>query len=213
VRVLFQRGAIGPDDTIAIWYVIAAFSLGLPATTASRLLQNALYALGDARTPARLAAVRVSVAALLGLALMFPLDRLTVVDGAIRGWGDIFALGPLGEAARTSTGGVPHLGIVGLALGAAVSSWLEYRMLSTAVAWRIGRSRLGGRWLNPISAACIVTALVAFGLVLVFGDLYSLISAPLILGPAALAYLGVAYALGVPEAKSMFGRIMSLAGR
>jgi putative peptidoglycan lipid II flippase len=210
VRVLFQRGAIGSDDTIAIWYVIAAFSLGLPATTASRLLQNALYALGDARTPARLAAVRVCVAALLGLALMFPLDRLTVVDGVIQGWGDVFALGPLDEAARTSTGGVPHLGIVGLALGAAVSSWLEYRMLSTAVAWRIGRSRLGGRWLNPISAACIVTAVVAFLLELVFGDLYSLISAPLILGPAALAYLGVAYALGVPEAKATFGRVRSL---
>jgi putative peptidoglycan lipid II flippase len=210
VRVLFQRGAIGSDDTIAIWYVIAAFSLGLPATTASRLLQNALYALGDARTPARLAAVRVSVAALVGLALMFPLDRLTVVDGAIHGWGDIFALGPLSEAARTSTGGVPHLGIVGLALGAAVSSWLEYRMLSTAVAWRIGRSRLGGRWINPISAACVAAALVAFGLELVFGDLYSLISAPLILGPAGLAYLGVAYALGVPEAKATFGRVTSL---
>jgi hypothetical protein len=91
-----------------------------------------------------------------------------------------------------------------------VSSWLEYRMLSTAVAWRIGRSRLGGRWINPISAACVAAALVAFGLELVFGDLYSLISAPLILGPAGLAYLGVAYALGVPEAKATFGRVTSL---
>jgi putative peptidoglycan lipid II flippase len=213
VRVLFQRGAFGPDDTIAVWYVIAAFSLGLPATTASRLLQNALYAMDDARTPARLAALRVAIAGVVGLALMFPFDRLTVVDGVIHGWGDVFTLGPLSEFARNHTGGVPHLGIVGLALGAALSSWIEYRMLSTAVAWRIGRSRLGGRWMNPISAACIVGTVVAFGLVLVFGDLYSLIAAPLILGPAALAYMGVAYALGVPEAKAMFGRIMSLAGR
>jgi putative peptidoglycan lipid II flippase len=210
VRVLFQRGAIGPDDTIAIWYVIAAFSLGLPATTASRLLQNALYALGDARTPARLAAVRVSMAAVVGLALMFPLDRLTVQGGQIHGWGDIFALGPLPEALRTDTGGIPHLGIVGLALGAALSSWLEYRLLSTAVAWRIGRSRLGGRWMNPIAAACIAAAVVAFFGEMTFGDLYSPLAAPLILGPAGAAYLLVAYALKVPEAQAMFGRIRAL---
>lgn len=206
VRVLFQRGAIGPDDTVAIWYVIAAFSLGLPATTASRLLQNALYALGDARTPARLAAVRVTVSALIGLAFMFPLDRLTIEGGAIHGWSDIFALGPLGEAARTNTGGVPHLGVVGLSVGAAVSSWLEYRLLSTAVAWRIGRSRLGGRWLNPIAAACIAAALVAFLAVLVAGDLPSLLAAPLVLGPAGLAYLGVAHLLRIPEAEATLGR-------
>jgi putative peptidoglycan lipid II flippase len=210
VRVLFQRGAIDSDDTTAIWYVIAAFSLGLPATTASRLLQNALYALGDARTPARLAAVRVSVAALVGLALMFPLDRLTIEGGQIQGWGDIFALGPLPESVRTDTNGVPHLGIVGLALGAALSSWMEYRLLSTAVAWRIGRSRLGGRWINPIAAACIAAAVVAFATELVFGEMYSILAAPLILGPAGLAYLVVAHALRVPEATATLGRITAL---
>jgi hypothetical protein len=133
-----------------------------------------------------------------------------VVNGVVEGWGDVFALGPLSEAARTQTGGVPHLGIVGLSLGAAVSSWLEYRLLSTAVAWRIGRSRLGGRWLNPISGACIAAALVAFAMELVVGDLYSLISAPLVLGPAGVAYLGVAYALRVPEAHAMLGRMVTL---
>ena len=34
-RLLFQRGKFGADDTQAVWYVVAAFSLGLPATTAS----------------------------------------------------------------------------------------------------------------------------------------------------------------------------------
>ena len=52
--------------------------------------------------------------------------------------------------------------MVGLALGAAASSWLEYRLLSQALAWRIGRSHLGGRWLNPISAGCIGLGVVAF---------------------------------------------------
>jgi putative peptidoglycan lipid II flippase len=78
VRALFQRDPSGIDTALAIWFVIAAFSLGLPATTASRLLQNALYALDDARTPARVAGLRVVASGVIGLAIMFPLDRLTV---------------------------------------------------------------------------------------------------------------------------------------
>jgi putative peptidoglycan lipid II flippase len=212
-RVLFQRGQINSADTYAIWLVVAAFSLGLPATTASRLQQNALYALGDARTPARLAAIRVVVAAIVGLALMFPFDRLTIVDGNITGWGDMLALGPLPPEVRDSTGGIPHLGIVGLALGAALSSWVEYRLLSTALAWRIGRSHLGGRWLTPIAAGCVAMALVTFATQQYFGDRHAILAAALVLGPAGITYLGVTRRLGVPEAEAMTGRLSRLRRR
>src|SRR5690606_11305017 len=144
VRALFQRGAMTGDDTVVIWYVIAAFSLGLPAMTTSRLLQNALYALDDARTPARLAALRVITSAVIGLTIRFPPDRLVVSDGSGHGWGDLGGFGPLPEAVRESPTS-PPLGILGLALGAALAAWLEYRLLSSAVAWRVGRTRLGGR--------------------------------------------------------------------
>ncbi|HKH03647.1 MAG TPA: murein biosynthesis integral membrane protein MurJ [Acidimicrobiales bacterium] len=212
-RALFQRGQINSADTYAIWLVVAAFSLGLPATTASRLQQNALYALGDARTPARLAALRVVIAAVVGLALMFPFDRLTIVDGNITGWGDMLALGPLPPDVRDSTGGIPHLGIVGLALGAAVSSWVEYRLLSTALAWRIGRSHLGGRWLNPIAAGCLAMAIVALAALLVFGDRHAIIAAALVLGPAGVTYLAITRRLGVPEAEVMTARLSRLRRR
>jgi putative peptidoglycan lipid II flippase len=207
-RVLFQRGQIDSADTYAIWLVVAAFSLGLPATTASRLQQNALYALGDARTPARLAAVRVVIAAIIGLAVMFSFDRLTIEGGQIVGWADVFALGPLPREARDNTGGIPHLGIVGLALGSAVSAWIEYRLLSTALAWRIGRSHLGGRWLNPISAGCLVMGIVAFVMHMVVGDRHAVITAALVLGPAGLAYLAVTRQLHVPEARAMTDRLL-----
>jgi putative peptidoglycan lipid II flippase len=212
VRALFQRGAMTPDDTVVIWFVIAAFSLGLPAMTTSRLLQNALYALDDARTPARLAALRVITSAVIGLAIMFPLDRLTVVDGTVQGWGDLLSLGPLPAAVREDPT-APHLGILGLALGAAVAAWIEYRLLSRSVAWRIGRSRIGGRWLGPIATACIVTALVAFGADLLVGGLHPLVVAPLVLGSAGIAYLGVTQALGIPEADALVGRVLRLARR
>lgn len=207
VQALFLRGAMTRDDTVVIWFVIAAFSLGLPAMTTSRLLQNALYALDDARTPARLAALRVIVSAAIGLTLMFPLDRLTVVDGTVQGWGDMLSFGPLPTDVRENPA-APHLGILGLAFGAAISAWMEYRLLSTAAAWRIGRSRLGGRWLGPIATACIATALIAYGADLLVGGLHPVIVATLVLGAAGATYLGVSQALGIPEADAFVGRAL-----
>ena len=120
VRAVFQRGNFTSADTIVVWLTLAVFSLSLPATTSSRLLQNGLYALDDARTPARVAAMSVVLAAIIGLAFMFPLDRLVVGPDGIEGWSDVFAFGPLPEGARNAAD-VAHLGIVGLAIGAAVS--------------------------------------------------------------------------------------------
>jgi putative peptidoglycan lipid II flippase len=210
VALLFGRGEITPTDEHLIWLTIAALSLGLPATTASRLLQNALYGLGDTRTPARLAVVRVFAAAGVGLTLMFPLDRLTIRNGEITGWDDMLALGPLGDAARDNPAGLAHLGIVGLALGAAVSAWLEYHLISTALAWRVGRSRLGGRWLNPIALACAAMALVALLATRVTGHLDATVTAPFVLLPAGLTYLIVTRWLGVPESQIVTERLRAL---
>ncbi|HEV7762340.1 MAG TPA: murein biosynthesis integral membrane protein MurJ [Acidimicrobiales bacterium] len=212
VRLAYQRGSFGPDDTWAVWLVLAAFSFGLPAATSSRLLQNGLYALGDTKTPARLAAIRVLIAAVLGLAFMFPFDRLTVSAHGIQGWHNMLALGPLPEAVRNS-GTTPHLGIVALAIGASVAAWIEYIALSRALAWRIGRTRLAGRWLNPISAGCACAALVAWAAIGVVPELPSVVTAFLTLAPAGLAYLAVTRILKVPEALDLTRRIDVLTSR
>ena len=44
VGLLFEGGVFGSADTVLVWFVIAAYSLGLPATGVSRVLQNACYA-------------------------------------------------------------------------------------------------------------------------------------------------------------------------
>ncbi len=212
VRATFERRSFTSDDTWAVWLTLAAFSTGLPATTGSRLLQNGLYALDDARTPARLAMIRVVIAAVIGMAFMFPLDRLTITSDGISGWGDVWALGPLPEAVRDS-GQFVHLGIVALAIGASIAAWIEYLMLARALAWRIGRTRLAGRWLNPIAASCAVACLVAFALVEVARDLPSILSAVVVLVPAGLVYLGLAHRLKVPEAISLVDRIRTVANR
>jgi putative peptidoglycan lipid II flippase len=213
VRAVFQRGNFTSADTIVVWLTLAVFSMSLLATTSSRLLQNGLYALDDARTPARVAAMSVVLAAIIGLVFMFPLDRLVVGPDGIEGWGDIFTFGPLPEAVRDNAADVAHLGIVGLAIGAAVSRWVEYRFLSRALAWRIGRTRLAGRWLNPIAAGCAAAAVVAVVCEALFGGLPSLVALVLVVGPAGLVYVAVTRRLGVPEATIMLRRVASLTGR
>jgi putative peptidoglycan lipid II flippase len=213
VGAIFEHGRFTSADTIAVWIVLAIFSISLPATTSSRLLQNGLYALDDTRTPARLAVLSVVMAAVLGLAFMFPLDRLVVGPNGITGWDDVFTLGPLPEAVRDNVAGLPRLGIAGLAIGAAVSRWFEYVMLSRALAWRIGRTRLAGRWLNPIALACMATAIVAVAAEAVFGDLPSLLALVLVLLPAGLTYVAITLRLGVPEAAIMVGRARGLVNR
>jgi putative peptidoglycan lipid II flippase len=213
VRAVFQRGNFTSADTIVVWLTLAVFSMSLLATTSSRLLQNGLFALDDPRTPARVAAMSVVLAAIIGVAFMFPLDRLVVGPDGIEGWGDVFALRPLAEAVRDNAADVAHLGIVGLAIGAAVSRWFEYRLLSRALAWRIGRTRLAGRWLNPIAAGCAAAAVVAVVCEALFGDLPSLVALVLVVGPAGLVYVAVTRRLGVPEATIMMRRVAGLADR
>ncbi len=70
VGTLFETGAFGPDDTILVTGVLAAYSVGLPAQGAIRLLASGFYALGDTRTPVRIGAASVILSAVLAFSLM-----------------------------------------------------------------------------------------------------------------------------------------------
>ena len=213
VAAIFEHGSFTSADTVAVWLTLAFLSMGLPAVTATRLLQNGLYALDDARTPARLGVIGVVLAAVIGVVFMFPLDRLVVGADGIEGWGDIFAFGPLPASVRENPLGIPHLGIVGLAIGATISDWIEYRLLARALAWRVGRTHLAGRWIGPIAVGCAAAAAVAWLTELLFGGLPSLVAAVLIVGPAALAYVAVTFRQEVPEAAATVARVRGLAER
>ncbi|MGI8984863.1 MAG: lipid II flippase MurJ, partial [Acidimicrobiales bacterium] len=138
VGALLQRGEFDAADTRLVWFTLGAFALGLLGTTRSRLLQNGLYALDRPKLVARIAVVRVALAAILGALVMFPLDRLAIIGSSVQRVGDL-GLSPLPDGLRLLDDGPPRLGIVGLALAAGLSSWVEYRLLRGALAWRIGR--------------------------------------------------------------------------
>lgn len=206
VAALFQTGRFDRLDTLVVWLLLAGYAAGLVASASSRLYQSVLYGLGDPRSPARAAIVRVVLAAALGALLAFPLDRVAVTLDGLVGLGAATAtgwFGPLPADVRGVTTGGARLGALGLALAASAGAWVELGLLRTAVHRSVGRVRLGGGALPRTAAA----AAVAGGAGLLLRPLVVGLP-PLLAGPLAAAVFGVAYlaagrALGLGEARAL----------
>ncbi|HJP16980.1 MAG TPA: murein biosynthesis integral membrane protein MurJ [Acidimicrobiales bacterium] len=197
IDALFGWGSFSSDDASTVWMVLSAYSLGLPAVAASRLLQTSCWSLGNTKGPAQIAGIRVLVASLVGLALMFPLDLVAFDQGGF------------------TTGEVdgPHLGAVGLALGSAVASWLEVFLLS-----RVVRQSLPGlQSLKKLSFQIGVPAALTFLLAAVFkfltGSFPSLLMAPMIVGISGLFYTFTAFRSGVTESHLVLSPIRRMLHR
>ena len=133
---IYQRGEFRATDVPVIYAVLAAYSVGLVASAASRVLSAGFYSLRDTKTPARVAYIRVVLALTVGSLLMFPLDT--------------FQSGDL------------HYGPVGLALGTSLAAWIEYWILKKSFKAHllIDRFRLEGVGLMVVG--CGVATVVAY---------------------------------------------------
>ncbi len=217
VAALLQTGRFGPEDTRLVWYVLAALSLGLVATTASRLLQSALYALGDTRSPATIAAVRVVLTVTLGVVLMLQLDRVAITGPGPSGLdlvGDLPAWTPVALELRDGTAGdALRLGAVGLAMASAAGATLELVLLRRRLGSRVGRLHLGGGQLRPVLAAGVAAA----GTGLACRSLAEGLAPPLALlvagVPAAAVYAAITLRLRVPEAGAALATLRRLVRR
>lgn len=205
VGALLQRGEFDASDTRLVWYVIAAFALGLLGTTRSRLLQNGLYALNRPQIVVRIAVLRVALAGALGAVLMFPLDRFAIIGTSVQRIGDL-AFAPLPDSVRLLDDGPPRLGIVGLALAAGASSWVEYRLLKGALQWRIGGLPGLGHDSRWAIAGALASGILAAGLRSVTDDLPRLVAFVVVVGPAVLVYLAITATTGVTEARLLLSR-------
>ncbi len=194
VAALFERGEFNASDTRLVWLVLAAYALGLLASTGSRLLQNSLYALDDPRTPARIALVRVLTSTVIALSVMFLFDRVVLVGTSIQL-----------ETAATESAAFLHLGAVGIALGSAVGAWVEVVLLRAALRWRIGPVGLGGGSLGAVVTAALAGAAVGRVVDLFVGDLPAVLAAGASIGVAGAVYLAFTSVLGLPL-RSMLGR-------
>ena len=183
VAALYQRGAFTPSDTMVTFIALAGFTLGLQASTSTRLLSSTFFALHDTRKPAIFAVIRVIITAGLGYALMIPFERYFNYHGR--------PLGPLG-----------------LSLGAGVGAWVEWGLLRYHLTKRIGSVSLGQQVMLRMYAAAIVAAAIGRGLAYVLPDFQPALRGALILGPFGALYFLFASMLHVPEAQSVVKRVL-----
>lgn len=191
VEALFRRGSFGAGDSWLVYLVLGGYTLGLPATTVSRLLQNAFYAVGDTRTPARIAVWRVAASTAVALPLMFWLDGWTVAD----------LVGPAAGADRL------YLGAVGLALGASVGAWVELARLRRALRQRLAAFEVPWRAAGRMSALAAGLLMPALGLWWGLAGGAPPLLAALALGVYGVGYLALAHRLGWDEAAAWTGRL------
>ena len=196
VGLLFEGGVFGSADTVLVWFVVGTYALGLPATGVSRVLQNACYARGDTAGPARIAAIRVAVAAAVGTVVMFPLDRIVVGPDGLLGAADAIGLAWALPAAERALDDVVRLGAVGLALGSALGAWTEIVLLSQ----RFGAPDAVRSALAAPAAAAAASFATTAALKLLVDGWPVILSAPVVAAAAVGVYTVVAYRSGVAEA-------------
>jgi len=189
---LFGRG-FGAAESRLVYLVLAAYSVGLPASTSSRVLQAAFYARGDTRTPARIAALRVAMSLIVGLPAMLWLDRQRLDDLAV--------FGAPGSALR--------LGAVGLGLAATLAAWLELGALRRAARTRLPSlvwpSRAFLRFtLYALGAAC-PAALAALATAGWAG--HPTVRAAVVFALFGTGYLALAAAFGEAPARAWLARL------
>ena len=194
VMALFGGGSFNLEDGWLVYLILAGYTLGLGATSVSRLLQNSFYALGDTKTPAKIAVLRVTISGVIGASLMFLLDGVTVP-----------------EAVGVPSEGRPlTLAAVGLALGASAGAWVELAALRHALRKQTEDFRLPvarvARMLGLAGLAAIPAVVFRW---LVPGDALPLVVYALcVLGLYGLTYLGVGHLLGFEEGEAWIGRFL-----
>jgi putative peptidoglycan lipid II flippase len=72
-RLLFERGRFGPAETAATAWALGYYAVGLTGFAATRIVAQAFYAIGDPRTPVRVASVAVAANVVVAVGLMVPM--------------------------------------------------------------------------------------------------------------------------------------------
>jgi putative peptidoglycan lipid II flippase len=189
VTGLYRRGNFGVPDNWLVYLVLCGYSTGILATTTSRLLQNTFYALGDTRSPARIAAIRVGSSALVAVPLMLLLDRY-----------------PLSALVGPQAGGTLFLGSVGLSLASGFGAWMELYQLRRALRRRLPEFDLP--WRDDVRMIAIALGAALPGVAvwwLLPPALRPVLKAVLVLGTYGVSYLILARLAGVEEVDAFVG--------
>ncbi|MEM1205614.1 MAG: murein biosynthesis integral membrane protein MurJ [Acidobacteriota bacterium] len=192
VGLFFRGGKFTLAANWLTWGVLACYTLGLLASTVSRLLQNSFFALRDTKTPARIAAARLAVQASVGVPAMLILDSFTVASVVGLGGGDVGAL---------------YFGACGLALGSSAGAWAELALLVRGLRRRVPGLRLPVAHVGGRLALALGTAVPALALWYLLRHRGLLWQGALVLPAYGLTYLLAAWRLGAPELDLWLGRL------
>jgi putative peptidoglycan lipid II flippase len=215
VAALYERGEFTASDTTVTWIILGAYSLGLLASTGTRVFSSAFFALHDTRTPAKVAAVRVALSALLGVVLMMQFGEVSFA-GADVGVFSIpaISLGPFGFGLfDIQPIGGETLGPVGLTGAAAVAAWLEWGLLRRRLSRELGPVRPAPSAVARMLGAALPAGVSARGVAWLLPPMSHLLEAFLVLGTFALVYGALTLLLGLGEARAMVARIRRLVAR
>jgi putative peptidoglycan lipid II flippase len=191
VGAVYRHGSFGGADQGLVYLALCGYSSGILATTSSRLLQNTFYALGDTRTPAKIAALRVGAAAALALPLMFWLDRYPLPPR--------FGPQPPGQQL--------YLGTLGLAIASGAGAWIELARLRAALRRRLPDFELPWRDDLRILLLALAAALPAALLWRLLPARPGLVTALPVLAAYGLLYLLAARLARRPELSAIAGRL------
>jgi putative peptidoglycan lipid II flippase len=87
IAALFERGAFGPDATLATSSALAAYAAGLPAYVLVKVLAPGFFAREDTRTPVKIAIGCLIVNILIIIALLGPLKHVGIaLATALSAW-------------------------------------------------------------------------------------------------------------------------------
>jgi putative peptidoglycan lipid II flippase len=178
---LYQTGRFVRGDTYYVWGILAGSAVGLLASTLGRLYSSTYYALRDTRTPLFFALVRVGLTLTLGViaALWLP-----AVLGLERRWG-----------------------AAGLTASAGVAGWVEFYLLRRTLNRRIGRTGVEPSFVAVLWLAAAIAAGCGWAVWYVTPATRPVLQALLVLGTYGIAYLLSTYALRVPQARTLLGRL------
>lgn len=162
IRVLFERGAFGPEEAAATGRALAVYALGLPAYVLVKALSPGFFAREDTKTPVKVAAVAMVVNLVFNLLLMGPflhvgIAMATVISSWLNAGLLAFILHRRGHLVLDGRlkGRLPRQALAALAMGGAL--WAAVTGLAP---WLAG----GEATRIPALITLVVAGLVAFGL-------------------------------------------------
>ena len=184
IAFLYQSGRFDANDTVYVWLTLGGLSIGLTASTMSRLCASTFYALHDTKTPLYYALLRVMINTAGGyfFAIVFP--PLAGID--------------------------PSLGIVGLTAVTGTVGWVEFVLIRRAISKRIGALRLERPFILRVWGAAVSSGAAAFALQMTLNGLHPRLHALIVLPLFALGYLLLTRAFDIPEARKLVVRLTSV---